>query len=150
MQTTAKEESVDPDKDVDEMSDDLTDDEEIVDEIQDEASSNTDNNELNTSKSEQCTSNKGGMDTASEETHCDTQRQIGKLESDVKSTSLEEKRVECNCPNECETFESRNSSNAARLLNRQELLDFIQSLHTGSQVTEGVTTIGLVSSYFFY
>ena len=100
-----------------------------------------------TSEAEQCTSRNVNMDIGSSNdaehsADCDTQRQIEELESDVRTVSLKEKEIKCSCPAKSE---AKDSSNKGTLLNGQELLDFIRSLHTGSQVTEGVTTIGLVS-----
>ena len=74
------------------------------------------------------------------------------LECNMQTASLEDQNSKkCNCPEKCDLCESRNSSVAKNgsLLNGEELIDFLRSLRTESQVTEGVTTVGLVSRLVF-
>ena len=74
------------------------------------------------------------------------------LECNMQTTSLEDQNSKkCKCPEKCDLCESRNSSVAKNgsLLNGEELIDFLRSLRTESQVTEGVTTVGLVSRLVF-
>ena len=74
------------------------------------------------------------------------------LECNMQTACLEDQNsLQCKCPEKCDLCESRKSSVAKNgsLLNGEELVDFLRSLRTGSQVTEGVTTIGLVSRLVF-
>ena len=77
----------------------------------------------------------------------DSSGNVEHLGCSIQTASLEDESDQYKYPENCGLYESESSSVAKNgsLLNGEELIDFLRSLRTGSQVTEGVTTIGLVS-----
>ena len=129
------EKSEDPDKDQDEMSDDVSSDEDDEQSIDEDVESTTAQDLKDITH--QSVDDKGHMEH---------------LESGVQSTSLNAENEQCHLTEHSDKCENEDISGGAKketLLNGEELIEFLCSLQTGSKVTEGITTIGLVGTLNF-
>ncbi len=128
------EESDDPDKDNDEMSDeDVSDEDDEVEEVCD---------------SEETVDNKA---TCTHSSGNPSQNDVESVKAKLQTADLGD-RYQGRSEQKSEVSEDLQAevSEASRLLDGDELIAFFKSLHSGSQVTAGVTTIGLVSLPFNY
>ncbi|CAG9854880.1 unnamed protein product [Phyllotreta striolata] len=87
-----------------------------------------DNNETKSTDIEVLQESVTNLENAVEENAQTLNKIIDKIEKLVEKTNLNE----------------RKSFNSSKLLNREEFIDLLKTIHKGKKVTDGVTTIGLV------